>query len=107
MPQVDAHKCVKHPGDNERRENYEHRAREQNAAQTSACLTPGGVSGLPEQHHGQEDFENHVRGQPDLAHLVHGVKGDERQYKPQENEHNGGGYPYFVGEDITQKNCQR
>ena len=40
------------------------------------------VSGLPEQHHGQEDFENHVRGQPNLAHLVHGVNGDERQHSP-------------------------
>ena len=107
MPYVDAHKCVKHPSDNERRENYEHRAREQDAAHTEAYLTPRGVSGLPEEHDGQEDFENHVRGQPNLAHLVHGVNGDERQHKPHENEHNGGGYPYFMGEDITQKNCQR
>ena len=107
MPQVDAHEGVKHPGDNERRKNYEHRAREQNAAQTGTYLTPRGVSGLPEQHHGQEDFENHVRGQPGLTHLVHGVNGDECQHKPHENEHNGGGYSYFMGKDITQKNCQR
>jgi hypothetical protein len=98
---------VKHPGDNERRENYEHRAREQNAAQTSACLTPGGVAGFPEEHDGQEDFEDDVRRQADTLNFVQFVGGHNADSQANEYQHNGGGYPYFMGEDITQKNCQR
>ena len=48
-----------------------------------------------------------MRRQADTLNFVQFVGGHNADSQANEYQHNGGGYPYFMGEDITQKNCQR
>ena len=79
--------------------NDQQRAGENHAADAGAHFTPRGVAGFPEEHDGQEDFEDDVRRQAKLLHFVQLVGGNDADSQANKDQHNGGGDMRLVRDD--------
>ena len=87
---------MQNPGDTEGGHDDQQGSGEDNAANAGARFTPRGVAGFPEEHDGQEDFEDDVRRQANTLNFVQFVGGHNTDSQANENQHNGGGDPRFV-----------